>query len=322
MSKVFFGILLGVLIGGTAAWLYLAHRLEPAKEKGEQKEEKAASDLIKIDAQQQANAGIQTALPEATELKPEVKGYGRVLDPTPLVSVALEIQSAQAALEASSKEYARLKTLYAQNQITSARALETGEAAMKRDQLLLNAARAKLVTAWGSALVQRKDFEAMLEPLSKLEWALLRLDLPADRIPEANLTAATIAPLSDQDRRFHAEVLGPATTAETQLQGIGFLLLVKTNALPPGTAVTGWMPVPGGSIQALVVPRTALLQQGNANVVLVQTAPDSFKPAPVSLERMLENGWAITNGLAATNRIVISGAQQILSEATKGEAAE
>src|SRR5881396_3297555 len=84
--------------------------------------------VIHIDDETQGNMGLLVTHPEAAQLSPELKGYGRVLDAAPLAALMTELASAQATGVASSNELARLKTLTDQGN-ASTRALQTAEAA-------------------------------------------------------------------------------------------------------------------------------------------------------------------------------------------------
>ena len=87
-------------------------------------------------------------------MSPELKGYGKVLDPAPLAALVTELASAQAAYTASSNELARLKTLEGQGN-ASARALQTAEAAAQRDHLAVQSARERLTLSWGKAVADQ-----------------------------------------------------------------------------------------------------------------------------------------------------------------------
>ena len=67
--------------------------------------------VVKMNDEAQGNAGIKVAHPAPAQLAPEVKGYGRVLDPAPLTSLMTELALAESAYPASSNELVRLKTL-------------------------------------------------------------------------------------------------------------------------------------------------------------------------------------------------------------------
>jgi multidrug efflux pump subunit AcrA (membrane-fusion protein) len=298
------------------------HHEEEKPEHAEHAEEKKehGEGVIKLDKKQQEAAHIQAALPQKAQMLGEVKGYGRVLDPAQIVALVLEAQAAQATANASQKEFERLKTLYSQGQNASARAMETAEANMKRDQTLIGLAEAKLRAAVGRDLVERKDFGEIIQGLSKMEWALARIDVLAGA-PEKLPANVRVAPLANENAMISAELIGMAPAADAAVQGRGFLLLIKTNSLAPNTAIVGSIEVSGHDTESLLVPASALLQEGPETVVFVQASDDTFKKVPVEVARMTEKGAFITEGLAATNRVVVSGAHQILS-VTKAEAEE
>src|ERR1035441_4756025 len=101
----------------------------------------------------------------------------------------------RATLAASSKEYQRLKTLFAQGQNASAKSLESAQAAMQHGQIALQTAEAQLVAAWGKSIVEQPDLAAFVESLAKLECVLVRLDLPAgDSVSEAPVGAQLVLP--------------------------------------------------------------------------------------------------------------------------------
>src|ERR1035437_10168056 len=151
--------------------------------------------VVNLDLSTQRLIGLQTATLEAATQALAVKAYGRVLEPAPLLALVSDTASARAALEASSKKYQRLKTLFAQGQNASAKALESAQAAMQHDQIALQTAEAQLVTAWGKSMVEQPDLAAFVESLAKLECLLVRLDLPAgDSLSEAPVGAQLVLP--------------------------------------------------------------------------------------------------------------------------------
>ena len=60
--------------------------------------------FLQIDKEAQARMGLKTAALSPAQLQPEVQGFGRVLDPSPLSGLIIESASAKAALDASTKE--------------------------------------------------------------------------------------------------------------------------------------------------------------------------------------------------------------------------
>ena len=99
--------------------------------------------IVTLDAETQKRIGLKVESPLAAQWQPELKGYGRVLDPAPLVALMADLVQAHVATETSQREFERLKTLAEQNN-ASARAMQTAEAAAKRDQVTVESLRTKL----------------------------------------------------------------------------------------------------------------------------------------------------------------------------------
>ena len=88
-------------------------------------------------------------------------------------------------------------------------------------------------------------------------------------------------------------------------------------ALRPGTAITAWFPNGAGSRQSLVIPRSAVVQQDGRTWAYVQTGDDRFERRAVPLDQPSGNGYVVTRGFAAGDKIVTTGAQTLLSEELK-----
>ena len=317
--KTFFTLLIGVVAGAAALWLVSARLKGEKKEedaKAEHHEESAADEgVIKLDKKKQESAGIQTAQPKAAKLAEEVKGYGRVLDPAPIVGMMLGAQAAQATAEASEKDLRRLQALFAQGQNASARSLETAEAAAKRDHVLLATAQTKLQMTLGPALDGK-----VLDQLATLKWALARIDVPSGR-SLAEVKTASIGALANENARVDAEILGPAPATDEAIQGMGFLALIKTNSFAPNTAISAALPLNGHEDEGFIVPENAVLQEGAETIAFVQTGDETFKKVMLETDRRTKEGWFVTKGISATDRVVIAGAHQLLS-VTRAEPAE
>lgn len=279
--------------------------------------------VITLDAATQKVMGLQAAALSPAQLKPEVKAYGRVLDASPLVSLAAELTVAQAASEASQAELGRLKTLAGQNN-ASERALQTAEATATRDRAQVESARLRLLSGWGSTIAARRDLPAFVQSLGSLASVLVELDLPAGEAAQTTPTSARLLTLADDGKPIAAQLIGPATTVDAQMQGKGFLFLVTPNAsrLAPGAAVTGFLSLPGEAQSGVVVPREAVIRFNGTTWIYVQTGDDTFQRTEVALDRPLENGWFIAAGLKPQDKVVIVGAQQLLSEELKGQSSE
>ncbi len=313
MKKILVGLLSGLVLGGAATWLLLSRSVAPASDAIAPAAEKAGPGLH-LSKEQVAQAGLSIAVPGSVRLVPEVTAYGRVLDSAPLLTLAADLAAAQATLSASEKEFARLKALHEQGENASAQAVETAEAAAQRDRSALDSVRARLNAGWGPALASRTDLPGLLRILADGQASLARLDLlPGDR-PASAPGSARVGALADESALREAEVLGPAPTVDPQMQGTGYLVLLRGTGLPPpGSALRAFLPAGGGEQVALVVPRTALVQHQGSVFVYVQTGDGVFARKLVELGRVRPEGIAITGGLGAEDRVVTVGGQQLLS---------
>src|SRR5258708_3825585 len=89
--------------------------------------------IVTLDEATQKAMNLQVAPLAAAQVSPEAKGYGRVLDATPLAALVADLAAARAASEASDADFKRLKTLATQTN-ASERALQAADAAATRDR--------------------------------------------------------------------------------------------------------------------------------------------------------------------------------------------
>ena len=87
--------------------------------------------------------------------------------------------------------------------------------------------------------------------------------------------------------------------------------------LRPNMAVTGFLKLRGELLQGVVVPRSAVVRHEQRVWVYVQTDQATFARKQIGLNHPTDGGWFIAEGLSPSDRIVVSGAQILLSEELK-----
>jgi hypothetical protein len=316
MKKIFLGILIGVALGGAATWSWLrTTKSEPAETPAAEaeKHESGLQLSLQLSKEQQAAAGLVVARPERVEVAAETGAFGRVLDPTPLATLLAEIDAADSTVAASAKEWERLKSL---GDNAAARTLETAEAAMKRDRAAAESAHGRLVAGWGKAFAGRADLISLARMMLGQEVALARADLPAGERLEGAPVAVRVAPVAGEAWQ-PAELIGPAPNADPQAQGQAFLILLREHPPAPGTALTVRLNSGGTAGKGFLLPRTAVVQHERAMFVFVQTGDERFERKPVEVGPPQREGVFVKSGINADERIVMTGAQQLLSEEFK-----
>jgi len=250
-------------------------------------------------------------------LSPEVKGYGRVLDPAPLSVLVTELASGEAAYRVSSNELARLKTLAGQAN-ASARAVQTAEAAALRDQLAIESARLRLALTWGAGIATQTNLQDFVASLSSQGTALVRIDLPGGEVLRSPPRGARISTLTGDS--VEAQFLSAATSADPQTLGQGYLFVIHPNSLRlrPGEAVTGNLRVGEEPLAAALIPNDAVVRAaGGGWVYVFDKGGEAFTRTKVALDHPADNGWLITNGVSTNDYVVVTGAQILLSEELK-----
>jgi len=159
----------------------------------------------------------------------------------------------------------------------------------------------------------------LVRSLASRESALVRKDLPAGEVLNPPPSSARIFAASERKTPVSARLLGPAPNVDPQMQGQGFLFLVEANPtrLVPGMAVGGYLPLQREPVNGFIIPDSAVVRLGEHAWVYVQTSDDTFTRRKISLEHPQESGWFITEGVAAGDRVVAGGAQELLSEEQK-----
>ena len=316
--------LIALLAGATAGLLTACSRSEEDKDSGksnskESRVKRGANGeiIVTLDDPTQKRIGLILDNPAPAQWQTEVRGYGRVLDPGPLAALVAELDAGRAAAEASRQEYERLKVLVEQTN-ASLRALQAADAAAKRDRLFVESTRAKLALSWGKAITERNDLSAFTRSLTLGEVALARLDLPAGETLSSSPPSARLIFLADEQHPINAEFFDAATSVDPQTQGQGFLFLARGKVFAPGTAVTGYLRAPGEPSSGVIVPRAAVLRYDGKAWVYVQAGDSGFVRREITLDRPADNGWFISAGVSAQDRVVTRGGQTILSEELSG----
>jgi hypothetical protein len=333
VNRTFSPIIIAVLlVAGGILWIK-PHRLaaraaEPAPAKSAEAPEgpKLSRDadgnvVIGISEKARDDMGIKAEKPAATQLAPEIKSFGRVVDPGPMSAIRTELEMAQAAYTASSNELARLQVLQAQGN-GSARALQAAEAAATHDRLAIQAVRDRAAASWGPVLAELPDLPGLIRSLTSGEAILVRIDLSAGEPVPSRPENARIVTLNGETAKAH--FCADAPTVDPRWQGHPFLFLIKpaTFKVVPGEAVTAFLELPGEPLKGVVVPREAVVRaEGEAWIYIPLPSKDGVKRVPVSLDHAVNAGYFVTKGVTVENEVVVVGAQQLLSTELKAQGA-
>lgn len=277
-------------------------------------------DALSLNANEQSILALKVVTLTSVRHPQEVKGYGQVIDPTPLTSIVAQLVAAQATVEVSQKELDRLNVLSAQEN-ASARDLQTAAAAAQRDQTALYSLHQKLIATWGSTIAAHDNLPKWSESLAAGETALVRIDLPAGEYLKSPPAVARLYTLLDETNGVEAEFVDAAPTVNPQTQGQGFFYLVKSRqpGFAPGASVLGYLKESAEDRAGVIIPRSAVTRFDGKPWVFLKQGDNTFVRKEIALQSPLAEGWFTDEGVKPGEQVVVSGAQMLLSEALKSQ---
>lgn len=281
------------------------------------------------------------------QLEPRLLPADRLNFTTQLATARADLNSSIASAAAAQSAYDRAKALNVDDKNVSDKAVQEAEARLLSEQAKERAARANVgsleaslqpggIVGTHSVVAERGGdvVEILAQPgeaieqgapiirLARLNHLLVRIDLPVgEHISQKNRIALIVPAGFEEQPPLPAERVAVAPATDPHTQGISLLYALRKTlfGLRPGTAVTAYVRMPGPSRLGVLVPRAAVVQQGSKFWAYVQTRPNRFARRAVSLDRPTAGGFLVSSGFSPGDRVVVVGAQTLLSEEFKSE---
>ncbi|HXB71308.1 MAG TPA: hypothetical protein VNY05_23940 [Candidatus Acidoferrales bacterium] len=283
-------------------------------------------------------------------IEPRLQLTDRVTLNTQLATARADLNASLAAIAAAQIAYDRARILNADNKNISDRAVQeaaAGLAAGKTHEAgarsLIQVLESSLASAASSdirhVIAERGGdvVEVLAQPdesieqgapiarLAQLGRLLVRIEFPVgERLP-ASAGASWIVPAGFEDQPpLAAQQVAVAAVTDPRVLGatLVYRLLQTRPGLRPGNAITAHFTLPGKSGTGVLIPRSAIVQQDGRAWVYVQTKDDRFSRKPVPVDMPIRAGFLAAHGFSAGDRLVVTGAQTLLSEEFKSKNAD
>jgi membrane fusion protein, multidrug efflux system len=281
---------------------------------------------VTLTKEAQSQGGIETASVAPRVLYPRSDAYATVLDAQPLIALAKQRATAEAAVRAadavaaaSKAEYERTRTLYADDRNMSRKALQSAEAAWSSDEAKAQGAAASLREVESSA---EQQFGQMLASwasapsspqmlrLAPRKEVLVRVALPATVSGAAPSVVSLSAP---GYARSDAHLVSASAQSDPEAPGRTFLYRASA-PYPGGLRLMAEVPLASKGIEGFVVPESAVVWYGNAAWVFVKTAEERFVRRALRDPQSRRGEIFTTTPFDDDDRIVVTGAQLLQSE--------
>lgn len=336
-KKPFILLGVGAVVAGLAIWGFVEGRKELALEQEREKPVNVPSRVVTqdggtavvFDAETQKRADIAVAAVQQTARRGEMTALATVLPLLELVDlrnayVAAKAQSerTRAAMEASRREYDRVKALHGDERNVSDKVLEAAQAVWRGDEAAARAAAEALDAAgrsirqkWGMTLASAVENDAPLfRDLAEQRQVLLRVAVPAGSVVKPPATVRVDA----GDGSFRSgKLVSPSPQADPRIQGPSFFYAAPPDSLLPGTTLTAYLAT-GAEQSGGIVPADAVVWWQGKSWVYLQTAPDRFVRRELPAAMAVEQGWFVA-GAFKDAHVVIKGAQSLLSEELRAQ---
>lgn len=287
---------------------------------------------LELDRATQNQGGIKTGELALQQHLPTITGYATVLDIQPLIDLRTrhdstqgQYQVAQASASASQQEFKRLLTLYRNGQNTSLKAVQAAEASWKADQARMDAAHAasrdirhQARQQWGKTLSDWALASAP-SPLTGLldrQRVLLRVTVPVDETfarPPAHIQITGFGGSAHQV----ADLISASPQSDPRIQGQTYFYQMTTESLASGMRLKAWLPKSGARAQGVIIPPNAVVWYAGQPWVYIQRDSEHFIRRAISAHESVAGGWFVSQGFKPGERVVINGAQLLLSEEFK-----
>ena len=279
--------------------------------------------VVELNGDEQARIGLETEALTAFTQSQEFIGYGVVLDPAPLAALNAELASTRAAVDASRAEYERARLLHSEQQNVSLKDFEAARAKFQADQVQLNLLNLRVANEWGAKIATMAPVErsGLIDALTERVAGLVRISLPPGQAFAQEPTQARVAALGFDNHPLVTRSIWFAPTVDSHLQGQSFMLIIQADgfSLRPGNAVSAQLESPGTAMSGVVIPEAAIVRTENRAWAYVQIAPTRFERRQLALTSLAARGWFVTAGFTGGDRVVVTGAQALLSEELKSQ---
>jgi hypothetical protein len=276
---------------------------------------------VQMSSAVQRELGIATQKLTVAQRAAEIDAFAKVLDPEPLVQLASDLATAEAAAVASRAEAERSRALHAADGSIAAKDLEAAVAQAKSDALKVDMLRSRLDLEWGPG-VARMSAAARARLCRGLVAGKIAL-VHVDSHNNNGQAGAKFVKVDVGDDSVRGPVLGPARAAESRLQSSGLIVEISgPSAILLSVGLTQSAHIESASPQSgFVAPLASIIRYRGLDWVYVRTGPGSFDRRMLDSPVPVADGFFVTKGLADGDEVVIAGASALFTAEQSGSGA-
>ena len=280
-----------------------------------------AAEGVTLTPEQVEKLGVATQAAQASDYSEETAGYGVVVSHETIAQAAAEVATAQATARLSRSSLARARKLEGTPGAVSADVEEAAAQKAEVDDAALTLTNQRLSSAFGMAPPwKRGDKDSVFQALAAGKIKLVRVTFPL-----GTLSGATPATL----RTAHIGANKPGAgwkmnmvwdaPADASVPGRSFFALLKGSDAGEGERLQVWAPV-GETTSGVVIPASAAVMSEGKYWCFVEKKPGTFERVEIDASKPTADGYFVTEGVAAGDKIVTAAAGQLLAKGSASSA--
>lgn len=289
--------------------------------------------VVKISKETQQFAGIKTALTENISVQSEDNAFSSVIDIEDLLAMRANYRNTQArrkvinaSYKNASQQLEQLKVLHKEAGNISARELQLAKSKRDEDKARIQAIDVELqnikdnmIQKWNTEISELalKIDSVIFERLIKREEYIILVSLKAEQ--QLNLDTAFVFVNREDDRRNarKAYFISDAPFSDNTLQGETYFFRTHGDKLRVGMRLYVWLPNTGFTGKGVNIPAEAIVWYAGKPWAYVQVDEEHFSRRNLLNPIQASDSWLVTENFKVGDKIVVSGAQTLLSEEFK-----
>ncbi len=289
--------------------------------------------LVRINDAISPYAGVKVLTLKTVQFFPESRALAKVMDLRPLLALRNRYNQVLAAyhlakveVAAATQELARLTKLakstgsVARKNVTEARiALQKAKAALRGHEIALQSVKDEAIQTWGPVITRwlLEDKDKEWQRLLSHQDSLLFVTLPVGVLlsPEVSFIKVSTDGLRRSARK--AYLVSPAVTTDKLLQGETYFFKTVTGKLRTGMRLDAWVPQSNTVLKGIFIPDHAIVWNEGQAWIYIQVGENQYQRLKLASPLPAAGGVFVQQGVQAGDKLVIQGAQMLLSQEFK-----
>jgi hypothetical protein len=292
---------------------------QPAAKKDDAKED--AAEGVTLTPEQVEKLGVATQPAQALDYSEEAAGFGVVVNHESIAQAVAELATAKATERLSRSSLSRAQKLDGTPGAVSADVEEAAAQKAEVDAAALTLTSQRLSSALGmNPPWKNGDKGAILQDLAAGKIKLVRVTFPLGALSggtPARLRAAHIGAKPGTGWKMNVVWDAPA---DATVPGRSFFALLKGSDAGEGERLQVWAPI-GEPVAGVVIPAAAAVMSDGKFWCYVEKKPGAFARVELDTSRPTSDGYFVTEGVGAGDKVVTAAAGQLLAKES-GSAAE